>query len=195
MRTKGGLLSVTNREKRIENLQRSNEESHRLIVDSLRQALYTMLKTRDIDSIKVVDLVKAAGVSRGGFYRNFYLVTDVLKDDIRVIADDVRRVSGADVSANWQIILNTVYQHREKIPLLLKAGMGMEILRQINRSIDGVNEEYRLRLMAWNGVIFNCILWWAERNFADDPEALSRQLTEITEPLLTVQQTALPSRE
>ena len=27
-----------------------------------------------IDSIKVVDLVKAAGVSRGGFYRNFYLV-------------------------------------------------------------------------------------------------------------------------
>ena len=73
--------------------------------------------------------------------------------------------SGADVSANWQI----------------------------NRSIDGVNEEYRLRLMAWNGVIFNCILWWAERNFADDPEALSRQLTEITEPLLTVQHTAFPS--
>ena len=195
MRTKGGLLSVTNREKRIENLQRSNEESHRLIVDSLRQALYTMLKTRDIDSIKVVDLVKAAGVSRGGFYRNFYLVTDVLKDDICDIADDVRRVSSADVSANWQIILNTVYQHSEKIPLLLKAGLGMEILRQINRSIDGVNEEYRLRLIAWNGVIFNCILWWAERNFADDPEALSRQLTEITEPLLTVQQTTFPSGE
>ena len=195
MRTKGGLLSVTNREKRIENLQRSNEESHRLIVDSLRQALYTMLKTRDIDSIKVVDLVKAAGVSRGGFYRNFYLVSDVLKDDICDIADDVRIVSSADVSANWQIILNTVYQHREKIPLLLKAGMGMEILRQINRSIDGVNEEYRLRLIAWNGVIFNCILWWAERNFADDPEALSRQLTEITEPLLTVQQTTFPSGE
>ena len=157
---------MTNREKRIENLQRSNKESHRLIVDSLRQALYTMLKTRDIDSIKVVDLVKAAGVSRGGFYRNFYLVTDVLKDDICDIADDVRRVSSADVSANWQIILNTVYQHREKIPLLLKAGMGMEI-----------------------------ILWWAERNFADDPEALSRQLTEITEPLLTVQQTTFPSGE
>ena len=50
-------MSVKNREKRIENLQRSNKESHRLIVDSLRQALYTMLKTRDIDSIKVVDLV------------------------------------------------------------------------------------------------------------------------------------------
>ena len=114
---------------------------------------------------------------------------------ILILLEDLATIvcSGADVSANWQIILNTVYQHREKIPLLLKAGMGMEILRQINRSIDGVNEEYRLRLMAWNGVIFNCILWWAERNFADDPEALSRQLTEITEPLLTVQHTAFPS--
>jgi len=60
--------------------------------------------------------------------------------------------------------------------------MGMEVLRQINRSIDGVSEEYRLRFIAWNGVIFNCILWWAERNFADDPEALSRQITEITIP-------------
>lgn len=109
---------MTNREKRIENLQRSNEESHRLIVESLRQALYNLLKTRDIDSIKVVDLVKAAGVSRGGFYRNFYLVMDVLKDDIRAIADDVRQASGTDIGRNWQVTLNTVYRHREKIPLL-----------------------------------------------------------------------------
>ncbi len=177
---------MPNREKRIENLQRSNEESHRLIVESLRQALYTMLKTQEIDSIKVVDLVKAAGVSRGGFYRNFYLVTDVLKDDIRAVADDVRRVSGTDVGTNWQIILNTVYQHREKIPLLLKAGMGMEILRQINRSADYVNEEFKLRLMAWNGVIFNCVLWWADRDFADAPEELAERLTENTRPLLNV---------
>ena len=175
---------MTNKEKRIENLQRSNEESHRLIVESLRQALYTMLKTRDIDSIKVVDLVKTAGVSRGGFYRNFYLVTDVLEDDIRVVADDVRQVSGTDVGANWQIILNTVYHHREKIPLLLKAGMGMEILKQINRSAEYVSEEYKLRLTAWNGVIFNCILWWAERDFADNPDELAHRLTAITRPLL-----------
>ena len=178
------------REKRIENLQRSNEESHRLIVDSLRGALYTMLKTQDIDNIKVVDLAKAAGVSRGGFYRNFYLVTDVLKDDIRVIADDVREASGSDIGKNWQIILNTVYRHREKIPLLLKAGMGMEILRQINRSADYVSEEFKLRLAAWNGVIFNCILWWANRDFADDPEELAERLTEITHPLLDVQAAA-----
>lgn len=180
---------MPNREKRIENLQRSNEESHRVIVESLRQALYTMLKTRDIDSIKVVDLTKAAGVSRGGFYRNFYLVTDVLKDDIRVIADDVREASGMDIGENWQIILNTVYRHREKIPLLLKAGMGMEILKQINRSTDYVSEEFKLRLMTWNGVIFNSILWWADRDFADDPEELAQRLTEITHTLLDVQHT------
>ena len=181
---------MPDREKRIENLQRSNEESHRLIVESLRQALYTLLKTRDIESIKVVDLTRAAGVSRGGFYRNFYLVTDVLKDDIRVIADDVREVSGADVEKNWKVILDAVYRHKEKIPLVLKAGMGMEILREINRSMEGVNEEFRLRLMAWNGVIFNCILWCAERDFADDPDDLVKRLTAITLPLLDVSSAA-----
>lgn len=36
---------------------------------------------------------------------------------------------GEDVGANWRIILQTVYAHREMIPLLLKAGMGMEMLR------------------------------------------------------------------
>ncbi len=179
-------MSMLNKEKRIENLQRSNEESHHLIVESLRQALYAMLRTQDIDSIKVVDLTKAAGVSRGGFYRNFYLVTDVLKDDIRIVADDVRQASGMDIGKNWQIILNTVYQHREKIPLLLKAGMGMEILRQINRSIDGVDEEFKLRLVAWNGVIFNTILWWADCGFTGTPEDLAQRLAEITHALLDI---------
>lgn len=181
---------MPDREKRIENLQRSNEESHRLIVESLRQALYTLLKTRDIENIKVVDLTRAAGVSRGGFYRNFYLVTDVLKDDIRVIADDVREASGMDVGENWQIILDTVYRHKEKIPLLLKAGMGMEILRQINRSMEGVSEDFRLRLLAWNGVIFNSVLWWADQGFADDPETLANRLTQITLPLLDASSSA-----
>ena len=114
-------MSVKNREKRIENLQRSNKESHRLIVDSLRQALYTMLKTRDIDSIKVVDLVKAAGVSRGGFYRNFYLVTDVLKDDIRVIADDVRRVRAMyDFFINKGIVAENPLQRPVKLHQTIK---------------------------------------------------------------------------
>ena len=90
---------------------------------------------------------------------------------------------GEDVGANWRIILQAVYAHREKIPLFLKAGMGMEMLRQINRGHDVADEVRELRIMSWNGIVFNCILWWAERGFRDDPKVLVGQLAEITTPL------------
>lgn len=175
---------MPNREKRIENLQRANEESHRLIVDCLRHALYKLLEEKDIGQIKVIDLTKAAGVSRGGFYRNFYLVTDVLLDDIQTVADDIRKALGSDAGLNWRIILRTVYKHRKKIPLLIKAGLGMEILNKINQTIDAVNDDFKLRIMAWNGVIFNCIIYWAENDFSQDPDQLADHLTEITKSIL-----------
>ena len=186
---------MPNMEKRLENLKKANEESHSLIVESLKSALYELLETKEISEIKVVDLTKKAGVSRGGFYRNFYLVTDVLKDDIKMVADDVRRAMGGDIGTNWEIILDTVYRHRKKIPLLLKAGMGFEILDQINRSIDEVEEKYKLRVTAWNGMIFNCVLLWAEQDFRESPRHLAARLTEFTHSFFDVEAPVDPGSE
>jgi hypothetical protein len=123
-------------------------------------------------------------VSRGAFYKSYYLVTDVLEEDIRTITEDVGAAMGADIALNWRVILRTVYRHRGKIPLLLKAGMGMEMLDQINRSIEAVDdEEQALRIMAWNGIVFNCIRYWAARGFADDPDELADRMAAITTPL------------
>ena len=170
-------------EKKLENLRKANAQSHQLIVDSLRDALYQMLETREVSEIKVVDLIKVAGISRGAFYRHYYLITDVLTDDIQTITTDVQKAMGADIGMNWDIILQTVYRHKKKIPLLLKAGMGMEILNNINRSLDNVSEEYRLKTLAWNGIIFNAVLYWANRDFKDPIEVLAAQLTELTQAL------------
>ena len=170
-------------EKKLENLRKANAQSHQVIVDSLRDALYQMLETQDVSEIKVVDLIKVAGISRGAFYRHYYLITDVLTDDIQTITTDVQQAMGTDIGKNWDIILKTVYRHKKKIPLLLKAGMGMELLKQINRSVDTVSERYKLKTLAWNGIIFNAILYWANRGFEDTIEALAVQLTELTKTL------------
>ena len=165
---------------KLENLRKANEESHRLIVESLQEALYQLLETKEISEIKVIDLCHAAGVSRGVFYKHFYLITDVLKDDIQTVADDVRKTIGPDIAINWEIILKTVYQHKKKIPLLLKAGMGMEILDQINRSIDAVPDQFKLRIAAWNGIIFNVVGIWAVTGFKRPLEQMAAELTGIT---------------
>lgn len=165
---------------KLENLRKANEESHRLIVDSLQEALYKLLETKDISEIKVIDLCNAAGVSRGAFYKHFYLITDVLKDDIQTVASDVRKTIGPDIAMNWEIILKTVYQHKKKIPLLLKAGMGMEILDQINSGIEAVPDQFKLRIAVWNGIIFNAVGIWAVSGFKRPLEQMAAELTEIT---------------
>ena len=93
-------------------------------MDALREAMCELIETRDVSEIKVVDLIRKAGVSRGGFYKNYYLVTDVLKDDIKEVSDDVKKAIGPyienNVVSNWEIILTAVYSYRERIPLLMQ---------------------------------------------------------------------------
>jgi len=61
--------------------------------------------------------------------------------------------------------------------------MGMEILNNINRSLDNVSEEYKLKTLAWNGIIFNAVLYWANRGFEDSIDVFAAQLTELTQAL------------
>ena len=174
---------MPSREERIQNLKKANEESHRVIVDSLREAMYDLLETNEISEIRVVDLIRRAGVSRGAFYKNFYQVTDVLKNDIKSISEDVDKAIGGDIGSNWEMILRTVYCHRKKIPLLIKAGMGMQILEQMNAGIEQAEERFRLRIMVWNGIIFNCIVYWTGEGYKTPVSELALKMTEITQGL------------
>ena len=56
----------------------------------------------------------------------------------------------------------------------------MHILDEINRSTEIFDEKLRLRIIAWNGIIFNCILDWAERCFAETHHELAIELTKFT---------------
>lgn len=38
-------------------------------MDAPREAMYELIETRDVSEIKVVDLIRKADVSRGGFIR------------------------------------------------------------------------------------------------------------------------------
>ena len=174
---------MPSKEERIQNLKKANAQSHQVIVDSLREAMYELLETKDVGNIKVVDLIRRAGVSRGSFYKHFYLVTDVLKDDIKAVSDDVGASIGSDIGLNWDVILKTVYHHRKKIPLLIKAGMEMQILEQMNTGIASADDTIQTRIVVWNGIIFNCILFWNQENYQTPIAELAEKMTTITLPL------------
>ena len=171
------------KEQRIENLRRSNEASHQTVEESLREAMYKLLTKKDVADIRVTDLVNAAGVSRGVFYKHYYLVTDVLKADVETAAEEVALSISKSLDVNWLNILKKVYEYKNRIPLLIKAGLGMEILYQINQVTDRLYDVEKTLLCTWNGIIFNTIVRWSEREFEDSPEALAEQMTKATKPL------------
>lgn len=75
---------------------------------------------------------------------------------------------------------NTVYSHRKKIPLLIKAGMGMQILEQMNAGIETADEQFKMRIMVWNGIIFNCMLYWNQDGYHIPIKELAAKMSEIT---------------
>ena len=88
-----------------------------------------------------------------------------------------------NVVSNLEIILTAVYSYRKRIPLLIKAGMGMQILEQMNAGIESKDEQAQLRIIAWNGIIFNCIQHWNNEGYKTPIRELAMRMTGITQTL------------
>ena len=110
------------------------------------------------------------------FERFFILVYDTRKKAIGPYIEN-------NVVSNWEIILSAVYSYRKRIPLLIKAGMGMQILEQMNAGIEAKDQEARLRMIVWNGIIFNCILYWNHEGYKTSIKELTLKMAEITRSL------------
>ena len=41
----------------------------------------------------------------------------------------------------------------------------MQILEQMNAGLESKDEKLRLSIMAWNGIIFNAILYWNNEGY------------------------------
>ena len=98
----------------------SNEESRLLTREALRYTLFDLLKEKNIDKIKVVDLVRKAGVSRASFYRNYTSINEIISDTVDLTIDDVLNLMNDNFPKNLpsviaifrknQLYLNNLYE-------------------------------------------------------------------------------------
>ena len=61
-------------------LQEANTESNRLTREAIRTGLIMLMHNNKYDRITVTDIIKRAGVSRSGFYRNYQSKEEVLDE-------------------------------------------------------------------------------------------------------------------
>ena len=171
---------MLSKEDRINNLKQANEHAHQLADKALKDALYRMLETKNIAEIKITDLIKSAGVSRGTYYKHYYYLTDLLKDDLDEIINSVILNLTPSLYDNWLLVFNKVYESKDKLALIYKAGLGISFLEKLNTHLK--NRGYEEKYIIWNGIVFNAIYTWGLNGFEKSPKKLAQEMTDITKP-------------
>ena len=154
----------------------------RSVTTDITDALFELLKTRELSKITVTELIKKAGVCRASFYRNFYLTEDVIRQYGSDMYAQINRTIPLTPGGIYEHILavNTyLYTQRERLALIEKRGL-------YHLMEDPIMEQcvYQLqRLGVWTnhyqaefyaGAVTHMLRVWARSSFAESPAEITR---------------------
>ena len=160
-----GTLEIRNK-----TLRMSNEESRRVTREAVRGALFRLLQTMPLNEIKIVDLVRVAGVSRSAFYRNYPSVEAVLLDAMDAPIRQIQDAASHNSAENWRLIIRAVRSNAPQLKVLADAGLLHVLLDRMNAGCD--REDYRIAM--WNGLIFSVIHRWVQNGMHESDDEILR---------------------
>ena len=154
----------------------------RSVTTDITDALFELLKTKELSKISVTELIKKAGVCRASFYRNFYLTEDVIRQYGSDMYAQINRTIPLNPGGIYEHILavNTyLYTQRERLALIEKRGlyhlMEDPIMEQCVFQLQRLGvwtNHYQAEFYA--GAVTHMLRVWARRSFAESPEEITR---------------------
>lgn len=154
----------------------------RTVVNDITDALFELLKTKELAKITVTELIQKAGVCRSSFYRNFYLTEDVIRQYGSAMYDEINKTIPITQGGIYEHMLSVnhyIWTQREKLALLEKRGLYYllddpilkQCIFQIQR-LDVWTSQYQAEFFA--GATTQVIRAWIRNNFAESPEEITR---------------------
>lgn len=149
-------------------------------------ALFDLLKVKDLDNITISEIVKRAGVSRMGFYRNYISKEDIIEQYVLdIFLDTIAEIeANHNLSFNIQnILVTTLYQfqkHAGDIKLLLDRKLDALLLACYEKSFYYLyNQKRPSRIREYStrmfiGEIFNLEMAWVRNGMIETPEQLAK---------------------
>ena len=154
----------------------------RSVTTDITDALFELLKTRELPQITVTELIKKAGVCRASFYRNFYLTEDVIRQYGADMYAQINRTIPLTLGSIYEHMLavNTyLYTQRERLALIERRGlyhlMEDPIMEQCVFQLQRLGvwtNHYQAEFYA--GAVTHMLRVWARRSFAESPEEITR---------------------
>lgn len=176
--------------KKNEVLKMSNIESNLFTRDCIRTALLALMAVKTFEPITVTEIIKKAGVSRGGFYRNYQSKEDVLQEIcselFRYILDYMTEHKFYENPKLWFIdFFHNIEENQEAYQLLINAqappNMVLEfdeglILKKLQRN-DSVLEQYRAVAIAKG--LTEIVVIWVRNGMQETPEEMAEMMFKI----------------
>ena len=154
----------------------------RSVTTDITDALFELLKTKELSQITITELIQKAGVCRSSFYRNFYLTEDVIRQYGTTMYDEINRKIPLDLDGIYEHILavNTyLFSKRERLVLIERRGLYhlleepivQQCMFQLRR-LDVWKNRYQAEFYA--GAVSHLLRAWARNDFAESPDEISR---------------------
>ena len=163
-----------------------NEKKNTYVRKQLLDTLLKMLKTQDLDSIVINDLVNEAGVSRVSFYRNYADKKDILIQEERRLFDEWHsdydsRNTNNDLDFN-QELLNFYKDHSEFYLTLFNAGMADIIMNTIIASANISDSDPNILAYFKSSVAYVIYGWvheWMKRGMQESGSELTQMMKQM----------------
>ncbi len=177
-------------EKRIEKLKQLNMESNHLTKECIRTALLALMGTEMFDQITVTAIIKRAGVSRGGFYRNYSSKEDVYREILEELFEYLLEfVSEYKVYENpkeWFVdYFRKIMENKEEYKLLIKAKAPTDFMVQfdVERLLHEFQKDESLlehyRALAIVKALIEVALDWFYKGMQETPEEMAEVMYQI----------------
>lgn len=177
-------------DKKREKLKQLNYESNKMTKECIQTALLSLMASEVFDQITVTAIIKKAGVSRGGFYRNYASKEEVLKDIAEGLFEYLLEfVSEYKVHENpkewFGDYFQTIIDHQDAYKLLIGAKVPSafffqfdteKLLRELRKD-DSKLEHYRALVMT--NALSEVSLSWFQNGMQETAEEMSEIMYQI----------------
>ena len=176
--------------KKRETLKKMNQESHETTRECIRTALLELLATETFEQITVTKIINRAGVSRGGFYRNYASKEEVLKE----IGDELfhylmnlvlEAKNYKDMRQWYQEFFQNIADNTDAYKLLIKAKVPSGFVFQYDKEsllkalqIDNSNIA-RYRAIAIANTLADVSFDWFQSGMKETPAEMAEIIYQI----------------
>ena len=176
--------------KKKEVLKMSNMESNLFTKECICTALLTLMAVKTFEQITVTEIIKKAGVSKGGFYRNYKSKEDVLQsiceELFQYILDYMTEHRFYENTRQWLIeFFYNIAENQETYQLLMNAQAPKNIilkfdedriLRELQRD-ESALEHYRAVAIVKG--LMEIVVSWVKDGMEETPEEMAEMMFKI----------------